>query len=417
LRTLENLALTIGAAVLFAGCGGSEQIGAPREMPQSGAMAEGVRNRTATLAPKAGIVSYAPDTQLVAVNGKLYGTTANGGIYSGGTVFSITTSGAEKVLHSFGYGSDGAGPSSMISVDGMLYGTTSGGGAYGKGVVFSLTTIGEERVLYSFGNSPDANSPTGLTNIHGTLYGTAAGGTYNFGTVFSITMNGVEKVLHNFGQGCGASCQGGSYPQGGLLDFGRRLYGATYGGGADNAGIVFSMSRKTGQTNVLYSFGSGSGSVEASGSLIDVDGRAYGTTGFGGKYGEGTIYRVSTNGTAKVLHNFDAGCKRRVDGQLPRAPLIDVNGTLYGTTWEGGSNAICYYYEGSGTVFSATPSGKVKVLHSFGLSNYDGSSPAAAPTELNGILYGTTHYGGSCGSGTVYRITLSGTEKVLHSFC
>jgi uncharacterized repeat protein (TIGR03803 family) len=419
LGNLGRFALIASAAVLFAGCGRSQSpIGAPGAIPQSRPVAEGVRDGAAALAPKAGIASYAPDIQLVAVNGELYGATSNGGMYSGGTAFSITTSGAEKVLYNFGNGSDGAGPTSMISVDGKFYGTTLGGGAYGKGTVFSLTTSGEEHVLYSFGNSPDANAPTGLTNIHGTLYGTAVGGAYNFGTVFSITINGVEKVVHSFGQGCGASCAGGSYPQGGLLEIGKRLYGATYGGGADNAGVVFSMSKKTGQTNVLYSFSSGSGSAEAYGSLIDVDGLAYGTTAFGGKYGDGSIYRVSTNGTAKVLHNFEAGCKRRVDGQLPRAPLIDVNGTLYGTTWEGGSDAVCYYFEGSGTVFSATRSGKVKVLHTFALSTGgDGSSPAAAPTELNGVLYGTTHYGGACGLGTVYSITLSGSEKLLYSFC
>ena len=84
-------------------------------------------------------------TQLVAVDGKLYGTSLYGGAYGAGTVFRITTRGAEKVLYSFGKGY-GDGPSSIVSVDSTLYGTSSGGGAYGKGTVFRITTSGKENV-------------------------------------------------------------------------------------------------------------------------------------------------------------------------------------------------------------------------------------------------------------------------------
>jgi uncharacterized repeat protein (TIGR03803 family) len=68
-------------------------------------------------------------------------------------------------------------------------------------------------------------------------------------------------------------------------------------------------------------------------------------------------------------------------------------------------------------VFSVTPSGRVKVLYSFGSTSGDGSYPLAELTRLNGKLYGTTYYGGACNDGTVFSITLSGKEKVLHSFC
>ncbi len=79
------------------------------------------------------------------MKGTLYGTTSWGRAYgsgtsSGGTVFSITTSGKEKVLHSFGKGSDGADPrAGLIHVNGTLYGTTAEGGAHGDGTVFALT--------------------------------------------------------------------------------------------------------------------------------------------------------------------------------------------------------------------------------------------------------------------------------------
>jgi uncharacterized repeat protein (TIGR03803 family) len=296
------------------------------------------------------------------------------------------------------------------------------GGTHGNGVVFSITTSGDEHVLHSFGKRPDGNEPTGLTNVHGTLYGTTyGGGIYNFGTVFSVTKSGVEQVVHSFGQGCDRYCEAGYEPYGRLLEVGSRLYGTTWYGGARNDGVVFSMSM-TGQTKVLYSFiasGPSGNSAGANGGLIDLGGALYGTTYAGGyNDDEGTVFSVTTSGTGKVLHNFDADCGKRVDGARPAASLMDVNGTLYGTTTAGGKYGSSYYCDGSGTVFSVTPSGRVKLLHSFGsTASGDGSYPLAELTRLNGKLYGTTYYGGACNEGTVFSITLSGTEKVLHSFC
>jgi hypothetical protein len=48
--------------------------------------------------------------------------------------FSIATSGAERVLHSFNSGSDGALPdASLIDLKGVLYGTTDEGGKHNEG--------------------------------------------------------------------------------------------------------------------------------------------------------------------------------------------------------------------------------------------------------------------------------------------
>jgi uncharacterized repeat protein (TIGR03803 family) len=425
---LARYALSSYVTAALLGCGGSQPpIGTPGAISQSAAISQ---RPALSLARGSSIDGTFPATRLVPVNGTLYGTTEHGGAYCDkkhtlfagcGTVFSITTSGTETVLHSFGNGSDGSGPSSMIGVDGVLYGTTLGGGAYGKGTVFSITTGGDEHVLYSFHKKPDANYPGGLTKVHGgTLYGTSGGGTYDLGTVFSVTKSGVEQVVHSFGEGCGTSCDDGSFPQGRLLEVGRKLYGTTGKGGAANEGVVFSM-RDTGATKVLYSFNFGQNgqSVGANGGLIEVDGVFYGTTNAGGTFSDGTIFSVTTGGVAKVLHNFSGDCKRRIDGALPLAPLIDVSGTFYGTTDEGGNPLNCYYYEGTGTVFTVTPIGKVKVVHSFGKSTsaYDGSHPGTALTKVHGTLYGTTSKGGPCGVGTVFSISLSGAEKVLHSFC
>ena len=137
-----------------------------------------------------------PQAGLNNVDGKLFGTTYDGGNHSQGTVFSITTSGTARVLYRFAGGSDGAHPSAgLISVNGKLYGTTeSGGGTVcgeGCGTVFSISTDGAETVLHSFdgGTTADGAYPqAGLIYLDGTLYGTTgSGGANGNGTVYTIT--------------------------------------------------------------------------------------------------------------------------------------------------------------------------------------------------------------------------------------
>ena len=101
--------------------------------------------------------------------GNLYGTTYYGGIHGAGTVFELSpTAGGgwtEKVLHSFGSGTDGQCPYAGLIFDaaGNLYGTTDGGGIHGGGTVFELTPTGgggwTEKVLHSFGNGTDGDYP------------------------------------------------------------------------------------------------------------------------------------------------------------------------------------------------------------------------------------------------------------------
>ena len=109
---------------------------------------------------------------------------------------------AYHILHPFGRSAgDGVNSSAdLIDVQGTLYGTTVGGGSYGGGTVFSITTSGEETVLHSFGGSGDGANPSArLLNVNGTLYGTTAQGGANYGgTVFSMSLDGTEKVLHSF---------------------------------------------------------------------------------------------------------------------------------------------------------------------------------------------------------------------------
>jgi uncharacterized repeat protein (TIGR03803 family) len=355
-----------------------------------------------------------PDAGLLDVNGTLYGTTVSGGAScSGGgnprcgTVFSITSSGKETELHRFGGGSkDGKLPmAGLINVNGTLYGTTSNGGADcekagGCGTVFSITTSGTETVLYSFNSKYGYNPQAGLVNVNGTLYGTTvSGGSSNNGTVFAIKKSGTQRVLHSFG-GSGD----GEEPLAGLLNVNGMLYGTTFQGGANGQGIVFSITT-SGKETVLHSFGpfgsTGDGYRPEAG-LISVKGALYGTTVQGGEHGVGTVFTITPSGAESVLHSF-AGGKR--DGDYPDAGLLNVNDTLYGTTFRGGAHCWGSSESGCGTIFSITTSGTEAVLYSFGGYPDDGALPGAGLINVKGTLYGTTEVGGASGRGMVFSLS------------
>jgi len=354
-----------------------------------------------------------PQAGLIDVGGTLYGTTNSGGAHGSGTVFKVTTAGVVTMLHSFGHGHDGAYPQAgLINVEGTLYGTTSSGGAHGSGTVFSITTGGVEAVLHSFGHGHDGAYPqANLINVGGTLYGTTAeGGTgkcsngesiTGCGTVFKVTTAGVETALYSFRGG-----NDGANPLAGLIDVGGTLYGTTVGGGTNGCGgggcgTVFKVTT-AGVEKVLHSFQGGTDGLEPKASLVNVGGTLYGTTFYGGNGGPccGTVFKITTAGAKTVLHSFQGGS----DGENPQTGLINVGGTLYGTTNIGGTGNCNGQDPGCGTVFKITTAGAETVLYSF-LGGSDGENPQAGLINVGGTLYGTTANGGASGNGTVFKIT------------
>ncbi len=297
-----------------------------------------------------------PVAGLINVRGTLYGTTADGGDGSFGysccgTIFSIRESGKETVLHRFKGGStDGIQPvAPILNVNGTLYGTTYGGGAKGKnGTVFAITISGKETVLYSFKGPPDGAHPVApLLNVNGTLWGTTTGGgAKGNGTVFAISQSGTETVRYSFKGGRAD----GQNPYGGLTNVRGKLYGTTDGGGAHCINYVAC----------------------------------------------GTVFSITTSGNESVLYSFQGG----KDGQNPEAGLVYREGKLYGTTAGGGGGYTSK--PGNGIAFAVTPSGAETVLHRFGY-RHDGAAPQAALLDVNGTLYGTTTYGGTYDYGTVSR--------------
>ncbi len=128
------------------------------------------------------------------------------------------------------------------------------------------------------------------------------------------------------------------------------------------------------------------------------DGSLYGTTYEGGLNGYGTVYKITPSGALTVLYSF-----AYTDGAYPSAGVtLATDGNLYGAASEGGTN-------GYGTIFKITPTGTLTTLHTFTYS--DGCYPYAPPVQGKKglVLYGTT----TCG--TAYSITPSGNFKEISS--
>ncbi len=249
-----------------------------------------------------------------------------------GVVFSITPSGTETVVHTFqGYPDDGAYPiGDLLDVSGTLYGATKAGGSdscgsggsAGCGTVFAVTASGEESVLFSFGAKHDDCCPSaGLAGVNGTLYGTTV---IHSGKVFKITASGDESPIHRFK----GYPNDGAKPYGGLIALSDTLYGTTEYGGAHRRGTVFSVSTSGSETD-LYSFPGGVQGGVPHASLLDVNGILYGTAGEGGASNRGVVFTITPSGTESVIYSFKG---YPYDGETPDAGLIDVKGTLYGTT-------------------------------------------------------------------------------------
>jgi len=342
-----------------------------------------------------------------------------------------------KSLYSFkgSSKSDGSAPQgALVAVSGMLYGTTFFGGnagcADGCGTVFGITTLGKEHVLYRLGNSDgDGAYPSGdLAEIGGKLYGTTQKTVESgyiaecCGTVFTAYTSGNGKTLFGFG---GSS---GSTPFSGLVAANQELYGTTLVGGNSacgsngyGCGTVFRVST-SGNESVLYKFCPGSycssDGVYPTAPVTPFKNWFYGTTG--GDWldyeGTGTIFKVSPSGKEIVLHTF--GTLGGSDGFSPYAGLIVLNGELFGTTQLGGGTKCSDHYFGKvgcGTVFEVSPSGGETIIYRF-QGGGDGSFPYGGLVAVNGMLYGTTEKGGSSDHGTVFEVSPSGSEEVLYSF-
>lgn len=276
-------------------------------------------------------------------DGNFYGTTYTCGTYGGGNVFVVSPSGTETDLHAFCSGTDGCNPKASLiqAANGNFYGTTANGGTHGFGTVFMMTTSGAETVLYSFGTSgTDGESPLRLVQgADGNFYGTTTeGGAYALGTVFEVTPTGLETVLCSFG----TSTTDGAKPNNLLQGSDGNLYGTTSGGGTHGLGTVFKIT-PAGVETVLYSFGASATDGQSPSDLIQgKDGNLYGSTYSGGSFSGGALFEITPTGTMTMLYaSFGAtisgsscsgGGFNPPNGANPIGITFGSDGAIYGFT-------------------------------------------------------------------------------------
>jgi uncharacterized repeat protein (TIGR03803 family) len=329
-----------------------------------------------------------PTGHLIEANGVFYGTTRFAGD-SSGVVFSFTPSAGERVLYRFTR--DGDYPGALTYLNGVLYGTTQSGGTHHAGTVFSLSLSGAKRVIYSFAGGSDGDQPDAIVADGGKLYGTTeTGGTHSYGTFFELTVSGKERVLHSFGDG-----SDGTAPYGALVVDGNMIYGTTgLGGGGpcytEGCGSVYSMTT-SGSEQIVYAF-QGGADGDAPGHLLMMDGTLYGTTTYRGASGEGTVFALTTSGSESTVYTFNGGLGNDPSG------LTGVNHKLYGTTGFG-------YAVAGGDLFEISTSGQTRRLHHFG-GQRGGTEPWGDLIGDGNVLYGLTIHGGDKKFGSIYTYAL-----------
>jgi uncharacterized repeat protein (TIGR03803 family) len=260
--------------------------------------------------------------------------------------------------------------------------------------------------IYDFGDhTGDPLSPTAVGVIaqgrDGNLWSTTlSGGTNNMGTAFKLTPGGKLTVVYNFTSTTGQPASGLTLGTNG------NFYGATFNGGTGTAcvggcGTVFELT-PSGKLTVLWNFtGGNDGQFPYSGPIEGTDGNFYGTTYQGGTNAVGTIYQLTPSGKLTTIYQFDA-----IRGAFPIGPLVQASdGNLYGTTAGFGFNY--------GTIFKIVPSGSFPLTLLFSFDVFDGAYPYAGLVQgSDAKLLGTTT--GASLFGDVFDITAKGFTE-LHA--
>jgi uncharacterized repeat protein (TIGR03803 family) len=264
---------------------------------------------------------YDPEGSLIAIGGKLFGMTEEGGFWGSGTIFSLDTSYAMdsakarrgyKLIWNFHENADSNGgyPEyghlTASANNTVLYGMTEEGGKDDEGNIFSIDTNGAHyKDLWDFDViSDDGRYPYGSVTLSGNkLYGmTADGGWWNDGTIFSINTNGSNyQQLYGFED----THTSGEEPYGDLTIAGNMMYGMTEDGGFNYDGMIFAIDTNGSNFSDIFDFDYDNYGEEPYGSLVVSNGNAYGMSYYGGPLGGGVVFSLDLCGmaTTKITGN------------------------------------------------------------------------------------------------------------------
>lgn len=304
--------------------------------------------------------------------------------------------------------------SELLVLDGLLYGSTYKGGANDKGVLFNLdpSTL-DYTLLHEFSGTDGNEVFNGLETDGSKLYGVAKfGGDNGDGVLFQIAKDGTGfSILHHFGSDAWA-------PHSAPVLVNGSLYGTTYHGGDSTwGGTLYKFPLPAGPFEIVYSFDSSVGR-HPTGRLIQIGDWLYGTASdlfqhSGGHYG--SLYRINiTSNTFELLHRFNDA----TEGSHPYDHLYHDGGDLL----IGTNMGQAFTAESMGTVYAYSLShDTLTVLHDFEARPGTGSKPNGGliANSDNSRLYGVAHGSNDANGelGTLFAMDLDGSNfSVYHRF-
>ena len=329
------------------------------------------------------------------------------------------------------------------------------------GFAFAAPAKPAYTVLHQFAGAPGdgaySYSDVALDDS-GNLYGTTHnGGAHDVGAIYKLAPGGAETLLHSFvlGDNKGYNPYGGITVDQSTGD----LYGTTEFGGASDAGVIWKLAAD-GTYSLLHTFDDTHDGRQPRWHMVrDRKGNFYGVALFGGAHGDGTVFKLATDGTFTLLHTF-SGCGREQSGRAARSRSgrqsvwrhlhrrhAQLGNRLQNRLRRNVHHALLLHQrkrwrlsgrrnaarqggefvwrrtasggDGYGTLFRLAPDGTLTTLYTF-TDGKDGGAPFGDLLRVLGKLYGTTTMGagGDCqnGCGTVFEFTPGGRLKTLHRF-
>jgi uncharacterized repeat protein (TIGR03803 family) len=347
-------------------------------------------------------------TKIFAQNPQLWGMTYQGGTNTEGNIFNINgdSTGFSSVYSFITLTGHGPCSSLLQAKDGKLYGTAGYGGSHSAGVIFRFNPFTYVYTdLFDF-DSANGSSPQGklIQASNDKLYGMTPTG----GDSNYGVLFSFDLSNNNYTKILDFIGSNGSHPLGSLMQANNgKIYGMTTYGGIDSAGVIFSYNPSSNVFTKLFDFNDTLGNGPGRGLIQANDGKLYGLTTGGGINRNGVLFSFNpSNNVYTKLYDFNIAT-----GSTPYGGLIQAtDGILYGMTYDGDS---C----GPGVLFNFDLSNNT--YHKlFGLfCAIDGEWPHGSLIQAkNGKLYGMTSDGGNPYCGIIFSFELPNTINKLHEF-
>jgi uncharacterized repeat protein (TIGR03803 family) len=342
-----------------------------------------------------------------APNGKMYGVTPNGGQGDTGVLFEFDPStSAYFTKYEFNDETVGINPfgSLVFGPNGNLYGTTNNGGSHWNGTIFEFdisTSTMMKRADFEAAVTGQAIYSGMVLANDGKFYGVAlVGGANNFGTLYQF-----DPISFNLTKKQDFTASGnGSLPLRVPVLYDNKLYGTTLQGGTGGFGTIYEYDPAFDVLNMVYEFTNTGDGKGPNATMTVVGSLLYGVTSEGGFYNNGTIYEFDPLlGSVTAVADFESGNTGEGDVNIMQ---MAPNGKLYGTSEYGGAfNA--------GTLFEFDPTTYgLNLIEAFTGTN--GAVPKSGLTlATSGVLYGTTAAGGTNNAGVLFSIDPSDFAPII----